>query len=114
MLRTIEEEVTERNKALLESTASSSDAPSSDHVCLVMFSSVHDLNEANCYGFKLSVMMLGISHNRAIAVAPRFYQKCFCQMQKQFVPLHNLHRSSIVILQMLYHVKYSVSLLIMC
>ena len=53
MLRTIEEEVAERNKALSKSTASSSDAPSSDHVCLVMFSSVHDLNEATCYSFKL-------------------------------------------------------------
>ena len=53
MLRTIEEEVAERNKALSKSTASSSDAPSSDHVCLSMFSSVHDLNQANCYGFKL-------------------------------------------------------------
>ena len=53
MLRTIEEEVAETNKALSKSTASSSDAPSSDHVCLVMFNSVHDLNEATCYGFKL-------------------------------------------------------------
>ena len=56
MLKTIEEEVAERNKAVSKSTASSSDAPSSDHVCLVMFSCIHDLNEANCYGFKLSIV----------------------------------------------------------
>ena len=82
MLRTIEEEVAERNKALSKSTASSSDAPSSDHVCLVMFSCVHDLNEANCYSFKLSIVILSISHSRVIVVAPRFSQKHFCQMQK--------------------------------
>ena len=56
MLRTIEEEVSERNKAVSKSAASSSDAPSSDHICLVMFSFVHDLNEANYYGFKLSIV----------------------------------------------------------
>ena len=53
MLRTIEDEVAESNKALSKSTASSSDAPSSDHVRLSMFISVHDLSQANCYGFKL-------------------------------------------------------------
>ena len=70
MLRTMEEEVAERNKADSKSTATS-DASSSDHVCLVMFSCVHDLNEANC--FKLSIVILSISHRRAIVVAPRFY-----------------------------------------
>ena len=85
MLRTIEEEVAERNKAVSKSTASSSDAPSSDHVCLVMFTSVHDLNEANCYSFKLS-MILSISHCKAIVVAPCFYQIRFRQMQKGFGP----------------------------
>ena len=53
MLRIIEEELAERNKALSKSTASSSDTPLSDQVCLSMFSSVHDLNQANCYSFKL-------------------------------------------------------------
>ena len=86
MLRTIEEGVAKINKAVSKPTASSSHAPSSDHVCLVMFSCVHDLNEATCYGFKLSIAISSISHSRAIAVAPRFYQKRFRQMQKQFVP----------------------------
>ena len=40
MLRKIEEEVTERSKALSKPDASSSGAPSSSHVCLVMFSPV--------------------------------------------------------------------------
>ena len=37
MLRKIEEEVNERSKALSKPDASSSGAPSSSHVCLVMF-----------------------------------------------------------------------------
>ena len=37
MLRKIEEEVTERSKALSKPDTSSSGAPSSSHVCLVMF-----------------------------------------------------------------------------